>query len=223
MTTEHPSKILVIDIETISLECKKIIGIGTCTINSGRIEHPYSCLINPGQPYDLPPDSVHNITYEMSSSGRSFADIEDALIAEILDHCGYVAAYNSEFVRECLTAAFTKQHPGLDIKWIDILDMARNVLPPPHTLASVTANLGIVHRDGPDARDAAEVYLSILNMPPITRVYLNARYEDRERCKALKCTFDPARKQWWCDERRAHEMPPEWRIATRQTMKRDTS
>ena len=41
-------------------------------------------------------------------------------------------------------------------------------------------------------------------------IYLNVRYEERDRAKALGCRWNPARKQWYIQFSKVESIPSAW-------------
>lgn len=121
---------LVIDVETTDgmRRDQRVIELGVCRVEAGRITHEWSQLVNPGRPLSPWIRHLTGITHAMLEPAPRFADIAGRLLDELED--AILVAHHARFDVAVLSGEFSRLlGQQLSNPYLCTVEMARHLLP----------------------------------------------------------------------------------------------
>ena len=164
----------VIDVETTNgaREQQRIIEIGLCRVEGGRVAREWSSLVNPQHPIPYWVRQLTGISDNQVRSAPLFEELLPALADEIED--AILVAHHARFDVACLNVEMGRLW-GLQLAnpYLCTVELARRFLPGSenYRLETLSRWLRLTHsqphRAGSDARATAELFLHLLGTPDI--------------------------------------------------------
>jgi DNA polymerase III epsilon subunit family exonuclease len=164
----------VVDVETTNgvRDQQRVIEIGLCIVEDGRLAREWSSLVNPRRPI---PYWVRQLTGISDANVRSapvFEQLLPALLDELED--AILVAHHARFDVACLNVELGRLW-GLRLAnpYLCTVELARHFLPgcENYRLETLSRSLRLTHtqphRAGSDARATAELFLRLLGTPGI--------------------------------------------------------
>ena len=154
---------VIFDVETTGLsplDGDRIIEIAALRLRAGKEGEEFHSLINPQREISWAAFAVNHISGEMLKG----APLSQIILPRFLDFCGKscLAGYNVNFDLSFVNheLSFLQRTPAVDVPVIDILKMARSLLPDleSHSLSKVISALGL--RQSQEHRALSDVRLT---------------------------------------------------------------
>lgn len=162
----------VIDVETTNgrRDEQRIIEIGLCLVEDGRIAREWDALINPGQPISYWVRQLTGITNETIKDAPAFEGIAARLLEEVED--AVLVGHHARFDVGCLNSELSRLlGKRLANPYLCTAELARRFLPGSdnYRLQTLSQWLRLTHerphRAGSDARATAELFCRLLESP----------------------------------------------------------
>ena len=162
----------VIDVETTNgrPDEQRIIEIGLCRVEDGRIAREWDALINPGQPIPYWVRRLTGITNEAVKDAPPFEAIAPRLLEEVED--AVLVGHHARFDVDCLNNELSRLlGKRLANPYLCTAELARRFLPGSdnYRLQTLSEWLRLTHerphRAGSDARATAELFCRLLETP----------------------------------------------------------
>lgn len=159
------SRYIVFDVETPNFKNDRMSALGICIVENMRITDNFYALVNPETYFNRFNIELTGITPEMVARKRSFGELWDAGLADIMCS-GVLVAHNAQFDMSVLSKCL--DHYGKSgissLRFACTVKLSRAALPelPNHKLDTVSKFLNIQldhHHAGSDARAAAEILI----------------------------------------------------------------
>lgn len=142
---------------------QRIIELGVCHFEGGRITDEWSQLLNPDRPLSPWIRKMTGIGDEMLAAAPRFAEVADRLLDELED--AIVVAHHARFDVAILSSEISRlRGERLANRYLCTVELARHFLPgmENYRLATLGRALGLAHkrphRAGSDARATAELF-----------------------------------------------------------------
>ena len=164
----------VVDVETTNgvRDQQRVIEIGLCVVEGGRVAREWSSLVNPQRPIPYWVRQLTGIRDHDVRSAPLFEELLPALLEEIED--AILVAHHARFDVACLNVELGRLW-GLRLAnpYLCTVELARRFLPGSqnYRLETLSRWLRLTHsqphRAGSDARATAELFLHLLGTPDI--------------------------------------------------------
>jgi len=184
----------VIDVETTNgrRDEQRIIEIGLCLVEDGRIAREWDALINPGQPISYWVRQLTGITNETIKDAPAFEGIAPRLLEEVED--AVLVGHHARFDVGCLNSELSRLlGKRLANPYLCTAELARRFLPGSdnYRLQTLSEWLRLTHerphRAGSDARATAELFCRLLETPELAwSDYLRPRLTPARPARAPK-------------------------------------
>lgn len=164
---------LVIDVETANTNHGTICQIGIVECKAGSFINSWCTYLNPNTKFNDINISIHGITPEMVMEAPTFAEIYESFKSQITNMicCSYGHFDKSAIGKACEINRLDQ----LDIKWIDVLPLAREQINKNdvdnYSLSTISKYIGFdfKHHDAlEDAKACAAIILEILKSTKIS-------------------------------------------------------
>ncbi|MGH9787733.1 MAG: 3'-5' exonuclease [Candidatus Acidiferrales bacterium] len=159
----------VIDVETTngSREEQRIIEIGVCVVEDGKVASEWSSLVNPDRHIPYWVQQLTGINNDSIRTAPRFAELVPRLLDDLED--AFLVAHHARFDVACLNGELSRSLARrLGNRYLCTVELSRRLLPGSrnYRLETLSRWLGLrherPHRAGSDARATAELFCHLL-------------------------------------------------------------